>query len=176
MASVLLLTGCASNDEPAPAVPASVIHTVPTDLCDRIDYTIANPAFREAMPIPPKDLDRGPDFRCAQGFFGGDGYAGGFVTARVQTFGSRDEARTGFERSAPASTAQPFEGGSDIVADAVRYQNVSEEDTKVEVLDANVIVEVRLTAPNPVSDEQAPQLPPASVKIAIQTLELIRSS
>lgn len=172
---ILLLTGCASDEKPAAAVPASLMHTVPTDLCDRIDYTLANPAFREAMPTPPEDLDRGPDFRCTKGFFGGDGYAGGFVGVRVQTFDSRDEARTGFERSAPANTAQPFQGGSDIAADAVRYQEVS-GDTKVEVLDANVIVEVRLSAPTPVSDEQAPQLPLASVKIAIQTLELIRSS
>ncbi|QGN48627.1 hypothetical protein GKC29_18530 [Micromonospora sp. WMMC415] len=172
---VLLLSGCAGGEQPAAGPSPSPMRTVPADLCDRIDYTLANPAFRKVMPIPPVDDDRGPGFRCSQGFFGGDGYAGGFVLVRVQTFDSPGAARTGFDRAARTSTAQPFQGGSEIAADAVRYQEVS-GDTRLEVLDSNVIMEVRLAAPNPVSDEQAPKLGPASVQIALQALELVRAS
>jgi hypothetical protein len=175
MLPVLLLTGCVGGEKPAATASPSSLRTVPADFCDRIDYTLANPAFRKAMPLPPVDDDRGPHFRCHQGYFGGDGYAGGFVFVRVQTFDSPGAARTGFEDVAPVSTAQPFQGGSEIAVDAVRYQEVS-GDTKVEVLDANVVMEVRLAAPNPVSDEQAPKLGPASVQITLQTLELIRES
>ncbi|MEW2384335.1 hypothetical protein AB0873_19900 [Micromonospora sp. NPDC047707] len=173
MLPALLLSGCAGSEQPTAVSSPSPIRTVPADLCDRIDYTLANPAFREAMPIPPADDDRGPNFRCSQGYFGGDGYAGGFVFVRVQTFDSPGDARTVFERAAPTGTAEPFQGGSEIVADAVRYEQLS---GTVEVLDANVIMEVQLTAPGQVSDEQAAQFTPASVQIALQALELIRRS
>ncbi|WP_204290602.1 hypothetical protein [Micromonospora gifhornensis] len=172
---VLLLAGCADGAAPEGTASSDAIRVVSDDFCDRVDYTLATSAFGgKPTPIPPADDDRGPDFRCAKSFFSGAGFLGGFVFVKVQSFGDASEARTGFERSATVSSVEPFEGGSEIVADVVRYQQLR-DDAKIEILEANVIMEVRVTVVGSVGDEQAAALPPAAVRLAAHTLDLIRA-
>ncbi|MFG2063628.1 hypothetical protein ACGFIK_19650 [Micromonospora sp. NPDC048871] len=172
---VLLLTGCASDGVPDATASSDAIRAVPDDLCDRVDYALATPAFDGGpTPIPPVDDDRGPNFRCAKSFFEGDEFRGGFVFLKVQSFGGVGEAGAGFERSATVTSAEPFEGGSEIVADAVRYQQLR-DDVRIEILDANVIMEVRLTVVSSVSDEQAAAMRPTAVRLAVHALDLIRA-
>ncbi|MEV6814930.1 hypothetical protein [Micromonospora sp. NPDC051296] len=163
---VLLLAGCADGGAPAVAASSGPSRTVPDDFCDRIDYALATSALGEEMPLPVGDDNRGPGVKCDKGFFGGS------VIVQVQTFASAGEARTGFERSATVTSAEPFEDGSMVVADAVRYQQ-TRGDARIEILDANVIMEVRLASYS-VSDEQAAALPSATVQVAVQALELTR--
>ncbi|MBX7266742.1 hypothetical protein KIF24_12330 [Micromonospora sp. Llam7] len=170
---VLLLTGCADRAAPAAEPSSGPTRTVPGDFCDRLDYTVAVPAFVKAMPIPAQDVDRGPDASCSKGFFSGDEFAGGFVMVKTQTFDSAAQARTAFERTAGGDAAEQFAGGAEIVADEVRYLQIR-GDARITVLDANVMMEIRLVSPTPVGDEQAAALPPSAVRVAVQALELIR--
>ena len=172
---LLLVSGCTSGTSPAASVSAGPTRSVPDDFCERVDYALARPAFGKAMPIPAEDSNRGPGFNCIKSFFGGDGLAGGFVMAKVQTFDNAVKARTGFDSMPGIGTAEPFDGSEQVVADEVRYLQIR-GDARVTVLDANVILEVRLASPTPVGDDQAAAFPPAAVRVTNHALDLVRAA
>ncbi|MDM4721542.1 hypothetical protein QTQ03_18815 [Micromonospora sp. WMMA1363] len=148
---------------------------MPADICDRLDYDLAGAALGSPLPLPAEDLDQGPGFRCDKWFFDGGGKPGGFVHVTVRAANSPTEARTGFDQTAPASSASPFPGGDAINADGIRYQRLATE-TTIDVVDANLFVGVRLVTREPMSAEVKTEVAVAAVHTTQHVLQLIQGT
>ncbi|GGM51863.1 hypothetical protein GCM10011608_41040 [Micromonospora sonchi] len=77
--------------------------------------------------------------------------------------------------TSPAASVSAGDGSEQVVADEVRYLQIR-GDARVTVLDANVILEVRLASPTPVGDDQAAALPLASARVTNHALDLVRAA
>jgi hypothetical protein len=172
-----LTAGCTASNEPDPAPPppppsGEAANADPAaDLCSRIDYALASPAFGAPLDAGPVDDGIGSRHSCTQVYQGADGAPGGVVDVRTVTYDSREAARATFEAGATASTVEPFPDTPAIAAEAVRYHQTGQI-TSIELLQGRLTVKVDFT-PTEELGQDAATLPTTTVAFTAHVLDLL---